>query len=137
MQLETSIETADMSSAAWTNDLFDQLIDLYHERSVLWNPSDENYKNKNKKKDAWKEISDIIGIHELELQRKIKNLTAQFFREKKRIKEEHKSGAATSNTSKWYGYERLLFLTDRNEPRVCVEKGLNETQVSMLYYFYT
>ncbi|XP_050507857.1 uncharacterized protein LOC126885343 [Diabrotica virgifera virgifera] len=110
----------------WTNELIDTLIDLYHTQSVLWNPKDVNYKNKNKKKDAWKTISDVMGLHELEIQRKIKNLTAQFFRKKKKLKEENKSGSATSDTTKWFAYQRLLFLSDKNEPKLCLEKGLNE-----------
>ncbi|XP_064071803.1 uncharacterized protein LOC135193401 [Vanessa tameamea] len=119
-------------SVSWTNELTETLIDLYHNQSVLWDSSDVDYKNKHKKKDAWKTISDVMGLHELEIQRKIKNLTAQFFREKKKLKEDNKSGSSTSETPRWFAYQRLLFLTDRNEPRICVERGLNETHDSGL-----
>ncbi|KAF5302381.1 hypothetical protein FQA39_LY10420 [Lamprigera yunnana] len=121
-----------MSVITWTNELTDTLIDLYRAQSVLWDSSDEGYKNKNKKKDAWKTITDVMGLHEFEfeIQRKIKNLTAQFFREKKKIKGDNKSAAAASDTPKWFAYKRLLYFTDRNEPRLCVEKGLNETRHS-------
>ncbi|XP_050345627.1 uncharacterized protein LOC126770310 [Nymphalis io] len=113
-------------SITWTNELTETLIDLYRKQTLLWDSSDVDYKNKNKKKDAWKTISDIMGLHELEIQRKIKNLTAQFFREKKKLKEDNKFGSSTSDTPRWFAYQRLLFLTDRNEPRLSVEKGLNE-----------
>ncbi|XP_046965476.1 uncharacterized protein LOC124533925 [Vanessa cardui] len=119
-------------SVTWTNELTETLIDLYHNQIVLWDSSDVHYKNKNKKKDAWKSISDIMGLHELEIQRKIKNLTAQFFREKKKLKEDNKSGSSTSETPRWFAYQRLLFLTDRNEPRLCAERGLNESHDSGL-----
>lgn len=127
-----SVENRNMS-VMWTNELIYQLIDLYRTQTVLWNPKDVHYRNKNKKKDAWKIISDVIRIHELELQRKIKNLTTQFFREKKKIKEENTSEAA-ANTSRWFAYQRLLFLTDRNDPTISIENGLNETHVIIHCY---
>uniref|UniRef100_A0A6P7GYH4 Uncharacterized protein LOC114344535 n=1 Tax=Diabrotica virgifera virgifera TaxID=50390 RepID=A0A6P7GYH4_DIAVI len=100
------------------------LIDLYHYHSVLWDSTDENYEDKVKKKASWKSISNFMRIHELEIRRKIKNLTSQFFREKKKIKEDTKSGT----TPKWFAYQSLLFLADKHEHRTSAdeEKGLNE-----------
>ncbi|XP_072399259.1 uncharacterized protein [Diabrotica undecimpunctata] len=111
-------------AVVWTNELTETLIHLYHSQTVLWDSTDENYKNKNKKKDSWKSISNFMGLHELELRRKIKNLTSQFFREKKKLKDDTKSGAC--DTPRWFAYQWLLFLTDKNEPRSFVEKELNE-----------
>lgn len=56
----------------WTNELTETLIDLYHKKNELWDSSNENYKNKDMKKDAWKSISDAMGIHMgvLEIQNK-------------------------------------------------------------------
>lgn len=36
------------------------LIDCVKSRSALWNPSDENYKNRNKKKEGWSEVCQIF-----------------------------------------------------------------------------
>ncbi|CAH0712831.1 unnamed protein product, partial [Brenthis ino] len=113
-------------SLTWTNELTETLIDLYHKHNMLWDQNDEDYKNKIKRKEALEAISGIMGIHELELKRKIKNLTTQFFRERKKTRKECKSGGLSGN-SKWFAYQRLLFLTDTNKSRSCMEKDSSET----------
>uniref|UniRef100_A0A6P7H0B9 Uncharacterized protein LOC114344536 n=1 Tax=Diabrotica virgifera virgifera TaxID=50390 RepID=A0A6P7H0B9_DIAVI len=111
-------------AVVWTIELPEMLIDLSHYHSVLWVSTDKHYEDKVKKKASWKSISNFMRIHELEIRRKIKNLTSQFFREKKKIKEDTKSGT----TPKWFAYQSLLFLADKHEHRTSAdeEKGLNE-----------
>ncbi|KAK9880088.1 hypothetical protein WA026_008604 [Henosepilachna vigintioctopunctata] len=51
-----------------------ELIELYKERSFLWNSKDTMYHNKNKREDAWGEISKMMQIPVPELKAKMKTL---------------------------------------------------------------
>lgn len=112
-----------------------QLIDLYYERPILWDQTQSNYKNKYKKNDAWSEISEVMGVEKVEIEKKMKNLIGQFYRECKRMK----SGAGTDEVveSKWFAFKSLMFLKDKNKPRTTTEAGIEENcQVSSIQYYY-
>lgn len=55
-----------MSCEVETN--IERLIQLVEERNCIWDISSENYKDKNLKKEAWREICEelIIGFNDLD-----------------------------------------------------------------------
>lgn len=57
-------------------------------------------------------------------------MVAQFYRERKKYLSMKKSGAGAYFTTKWFGYNSLLFLRDKNKVRPCREGGFSETAVS-------
>lgn len=41
----------------WSQEKVMELIDLYKQKSILWNPTDPHHFNRLKKSDAWEEIA--------------------------------------------------------------------------------
>nr|CAH7769819.1 unnamed protein product [Callosobruchus chinensis] len=104
-----------MPSTAWTNELVVELIDNYKLHECLWNAKHIKYKCRNTKLDAWVTLAEKTGKNVAEVKRKVKNIVAQFARERRRRRTMKKSGAAAYFKSKWFAYESLLFPADKNE----------------------
>ncbi|XP_050315638.1 uncharacterized protein LOC126750161 [Anthonomus grandis grandis] len=107
----------------WTDEETLAFIDMYRVRSSLWNSSNSDYKNKNRRHDGLTEIAVSFGIEKQEVERKIKNLQSHFSRERKKELESKKTGSGTDEAyvSKWFAYQAMLFLTDKNKPRKTVD----------------
>ncbi|XP_011143488.1 uncharacterized protein LOC105185577 isoform X2 [Harpegnathos saltator] len=103
----------------WDQEICMQLINEYRNREVLWNPRDSAYYNKVKKEDAWKELSEKIGKNSEEVKKKIESLKGSYRREKARVKTSIGTGKGRREIykSKWFAYETLQFLEDKDEPR--------------------
>ncbi|KAG8255559.1 hypothetical protein J6590_089641 [Homalodisca vitripennis] len=109
------------SEIDWSRETVMQLIDLYREQPVLWNPMDPDFKNKNLKNYAWNDISREIKASNTEVQAKVKTLLAQFQRELKK----KKSGlGADEYKSKWCYFKAMLFLKDKTTARKIKEAGI-------------
>ncbi|KAL4720031.1 hypothetical protein ACJJTC_014225 [Scirpophaga incertulas] len=115
-----------MSGFTWSNENVITLIELFQERQVLWNPQMDEYKDRNKKHDAWMQIAAEFNLDKQAIEKKMRSLIGQFQRECKKPK----SGAGADDIPKWFAYKKLLFLKDRNKPEETVDGGLsvNETQ---------
>lgn len=103
----------------WSNEKVLTLIELYRSRPILWDCKLRGYKDRKKRHDAFIEIAVSFGIEKDEIERKLKNLLCHLSREMKKEKDSVKSGGGTEEVykSKWFAYESLLFLKDRNRPR--------------------
>lgn len=116
----------------WNNDEIIQLVEEYKKYECLWVPANSNYNCRNSKEDAWREISQVLKGDVTDIKRKMKNLIAQFYRERKKISSMKKSGSGAVLISKWFAYNSMLFLRDKNKIRKCREGGLNADEVSEL-----
>lgn len=106
----------------WFKDDVFRLIDLYRDRPCLWDNDDIDRRDKAKKEESWNEISDILHVERAEVERKMKSLSTQFYREyKRKIKIETETGSDEGFRSKWFAYERLSFLSRRvkDRPTIC------------------
>lgn len=110
----------------WTNEKVISLIELYHARPVLWDCRLKEYKDRSKRHDAFVEIGLHFGVEKEVVERKLKNLICHFSREVKKERDSAKSGNGRDEVfkSKWFCYDSMLFLKDRNRPR-----GMTDTQV--------
>lgn len=105
----------------WTTEKTTKLIEIYQSSEVLWDPTNEGYRNKNKRLDALCNISQIMQVPREEVERKIKNLVGQFSREMKKIKQKKKTHHNSADYgdahhhSKWFAFKLLLFLKDKNK----------------------
>lgn len=54
----------------WPDSKSLQLIRLYREKRVLWDPSDENYKNIKKKAHGWEEIATEMDMDVITVKKK-------------------------------------------------------------------
>ncbi|CAH0560412.1 unnamed protein product [Brassicogethes aeneus] len=107
----------------WTTEEVSNLIESYRAHTNLWNPKNTEYKNRIKKMDSLKEIAKLFNTNFNEVERKIKNLITQYQRERRNYKNMKKSGAGQIFKPKWFGYNSMLFLNDKNKPRRGVEAG--------------
>ncbi|XP_045101913.1 transcription factor Adf-1-like [Portunus trituberculatus] len=108
----------------WTKEQKFMLIELYQSHPVLWDPTDPTYKNKVKKLDAWRSISQALAVERAEVEKKMKTLIGQFRREQK--KRNAKSGAGTGDAyiSTWFAFKSMKFLLTRNRPHPTNDCGI-------------
>ncbi|XP_050509166.1 uncharacterized protein LOC126886336 [Diabrotica virgifera virgifera] len=112
----------------WTHELVLELIENYKLCECLWNTKHAQYKCRNAKHDAWTTLAEKTGSNIEEVKRKMKNVIAQFYRERKKYRTLKKSGTGAVFISKWFAYEVLLFLAGRNKVRKCTEKGITTSE---------
>ncbi|XP_064091706.1 uncharacterized protein LOC135205269 isoform X3 [Macrobrachium nipponense] len=110
----------------WTREEVATLIDLYRSHTILWDPWDEEFKNRAKKTDAWKAISECMQKERIEVEKKMKNLISQFYREVKKMREKKVTqGYGIIYNSSWFAFESLKFLLERNK-HPAFEAGLQD-----------
>ncbi|XP_063373768.1 uncharacterized protein LOC134661570 [Cydia amplana] len=100
----------------------DLLISLVEERPVLWDKTIEEYKDKDKKNSAWKEVCRSIfpTFDEQtnkektkignEVLKKWKNMKDNFTKYAKRLESLNKSGAGATKVKEYHFYKQLMFL---------------------------
>nr|XP_012221800.1 PREDICTED: uncharacterized protein LOC105671868 [Linepithema humile] len=101
----------------WSEKEIVKLIECYKEEPVLWNVKLTDYRNKNKKNNAWNNISVKLKIDKMEIERKMKVLLAEYRREKQKTDKKLKAGIGTNEvySTSWFGYKYLSFLSDKNK----------------------
>ncbi|XP_053613681.1 uncharacterized protein LOC128677097 isoform X2 [Plodia interpunctella] len=100
----TNTETS-FNWTQWNNDLVFKLIDHYRERPVLWDLDLPEHKDKRKKKVAWVQIAQAMGMDKQTVERKIKILYTQFRREL--------LIRSDTEESKWFAFKNMYFLKKR------------------------
>ncbi|XP_031332855.1 uncharacterized protein LOC116163143 [Photinus pyralis] len=103
----------------WSNDKCLELIDIYEKYPVLWEPKHKFYFSKTKKNDAWDEISKIMNVDAKTVKIKMNSLLGSFRSQKSKGKKTIGTGKARQEVyiSKWFAFERMHFLLDRDAPR--------------------
>lgn len=114
---------SDSTKMEWSKELTTHLIELFREHRVLWDPTFMDFKNRNKKHDAWTELGAELKTDSSEVEKKMRKLIGQFQRELKKGKSG--DGADATYKTKWIFFKMLLFLKDKNEPRHSTEGGLS------------
>ena len=97
-------------AVVWSNDKIMQLIELFQSKPLLWDSSIKEYKDRNKKNDAFEEISQALNIPKKDVETKIHVLRTQFTREKKKLSAKKTTGSGAIEKCKWIYYEPLEFL---------------------------
>ena len=122
----------------WTSEKIINFIKEIEIRPVLWDSSNGDYKSRNKKHDANQELAERFDCDTTEVLRKWKIILAQYRREKQKIKSSKMSGVGASDVykPKWFGFEYLQFLRERDAPTDSINTldGINE-QVSLYRSF--
>ncbi|XP_011866239.1 PREDICTED: uncharacterized protein LOC105561123 [Vollenhovia emeryi] len=107
----------------WSKDMTTRSIELFREKRVLWDPTVMDFKDRNKKHDAWTELGADMEMSANEVEKKMRMLIGQFQRELKKGKSG--DGADAPYKSKWIFFKMLLFLKDKNEPRHSTEASFS------------
>jgi hypothetical protein len=95
----------------WTDMEVSHLIELYEERSVLWNIFDKNYHKREIRNDAFAALAEELDIPLADVKAKLTSLRAYLGKE---IADTNKSKSGQSTdqlyASNWVYWERLQFL---------------------------
>ncbi|XP_050510472.1 uncharacterized protein LOC126887153 [Diabrotica virgifera virgifera] len=106
--------------AQWPDDKCIELIDLYHNKRILWDPKDRDHFQKSLKDDAWREIGETMDTPAEDCKWKMINLLASFRREKRKVSRGTcgiGKGRDEAYESRWFAYAAMRFLEDRDPPR--------------------
>lgn len=124
----------------WTREKVLQVIDLYRENVLLWNPQHSDYKDRTKRKDALKRISETLEIDQSDVDKKIKTLLSQYRREAKKVSSQN----GDCGTSKWFAYNSMTFLVDRfkytqnmDNSEVLKRKLVNKRKIIAFYTLFS
>lgn len=90
----------------WGNNLILRLIDVYREKTILWDVKDVFFKNKKKKEDAWEEIAREFDTSTSDVKKKINSLLASFRRERQKIIKPSGAGTEDIYDRKWFAFKR-------------------------------
>ncbi|XP_053970934.1 uncharacterized protein LOC128872351 isoform X1 [Hylaeus volcanicus] len=107
----------------WSNEMALQLIDAYKKYPLLWNTKDPYHFSRSKKMDAWESIGASFGMPAVHVKQKISSLLGSFRREKAKGASSIRTGKARKAVynSKWFAFERMSFLLDKDKPRTTVD----------------
>ncbi|XP_034183421.2 uncharacterized protein LOC117605803 [Osmia lignaria lignaria] len=116
----------------WTEEKMIKLIEQYRKFENLWNPTDINYFKRNEKVDAWEKIGIKINRSSDDCRKKIVSLLSSYRREKSRTKMSMRTGkrAAKIYRSRWFAYDSLKFLEDRDTLREKLDTGSLSTALT-------
>ena len=92
-----------------------ELVELWEGESVLYDITDDDYRDKNKRSAAFKRIIEemtLEGITETDVNNCMKNLRTQYLKEKRKTDDSVTTGKGTNDLyiSKWKFYAPLSFL---------------------------
>ena len=109
--LRDTVDSFKMAKREWSRDEIEEIIVEYEGRPSLWDVCSPEYRDRNKKIEAWTTLAVKLDREIGEVQRKIHNLRNQFCQELKKSCEA-KSGQATAQTSKskWPYFDSLKFI---------------------------
>nr|CAH7742410.1 unnamed protein product [Callosobruchus chinensis] len=95
-----------------------EFIEDYRSYQCLWDIHSKFYTNKNKRNDAYRELSEKYNINEKAVKNKIKSLRSYFSKEHQKVTEmKSGSGSDSKYDSTWFAYRQLLFIADSVTPR--------------------
>lgn len=101
-----------------------EFIEVYRKFPCLWKIKSEEYRNKNKRNQAYEELLKKMKENDSNatiqtVKNKIDALRGTFRKELKKIKDSQRSGAGEDEVYKphlWY-FDHLVFITDQETPR--------------------
>ena len=101
----------------WSKEKTLKLIELLQLNANLWNTSlCDTRRDKQKRKEELRGISDILGITISDATKKIQHLRTQYNREAAREARANSEGPNETYLSNWYAYEYLHFMKHSNKP---------------------
>jgi hypothetical protein len=101
----------------WSKDSTLKLIELLQLNASLWNPSlCENRRDKQKRKEELRNISQILDISVPDATKKIQHLRTQYNRESAKEARALAEDPNDRYISNWYAFEYLHFMKDSNKP---------------------
>lgn len=123
-----------MSCDSWSKKRTLSFLDAIKDRPSLWDATDPDYKDRQKKADDWRSLSKQFTLPISDLKRKLNALKSQYSREKAKGEKSRKSGSGTKTIykSNWWGIKEMGFLYENNEP-VDTADNIGSEDVSLFF----
>ncbi|XP_022835378.1 uncharacterized protein LOC111362858 [Spodoptera litura] len=115
-------------SFKWNDETVLQLINYFQDNEILWNIKHADHKNRSKRTVALNSIAISFGIDRTEVERKLKNVTSHYFREKKKVEESATAADGLRYESKWFAYKPLQFLRGKNKSHETLNSEITGSQ---------
>lgn len=117
----------------WTSENTLKLIEDLHSLPCLWDVQSAEYKNRNKKIDAYDTLASKYSVSVMQVEKKIQALKTQFRREHRKLVS--KTCGGSRKKAAWFGYEQLLFLLQGNESKISrsTDNAYVQIEVSFRY----
>lgn len=117
-------------ASEWNDELVLTFIEEFKKYQCLWNPKDIDRKSKNKKNDAYHDLSLHFKKPKEEIKKKINNLIQSYRGYRRKIKTTKVSGAGRKDVFKpsWFAFDAInTFMQDVYTPH-----GTTDTMVSVI-----
>ncbi|KAL7739182.1 hypothetical protein ACLKA6_011937 [Drosophila palustris] len=111
----------------WSDEQFYQLIDLVEERPTLWDFTNGDYKNRNKREISWEEISKALDLPKDEVANKWNLLRQQFRNAHSKVQSTKSGQAAADRKPPNKFYSALHFM----QPILSVDSGSRTSSYNM------
>ncbi|XP_026758115.1 uncharacterized protein LOC113517596 [Galleria mellonella] len=109
----------------WSKDKTLKLIELLQVNASIWNPSlCDTRRDKQKRKEELRVISELLGISVPDTTKKIQHLRTQYNRESAREARANAEDPNDRYVSNWYAFEYLHFMKDSNKPYRVLQSDL-------------
>ncbi|XP_055389975.1 uncharacterized protein LOC129618961 [Condylostylus longicornis] len=114
---KTYFKMAIIIEETWSNEKCLELLDKYEKYPVLWDTKHPNYYSKTIRTENWQKVADYFDTDVANIKRKICSLMGSFRAQKAKGKEiiGEGSNAKEVYVSKWFAFERMLFLLGQTE----------------------
>lgn len=108
----------------WSNDEVIQFLECYEGEPVIWDPQNENHKDKRKKVEAWDRLSELLNVSVKDLKTKKDILMITFRRHLKKKLDSIRAGCGDIYEPVWFAYptmERFLLPVYANSVNMNVD----------------
>lgn len=120
----------------WSKHKTLKLVELLQVNASLWNPTlCDTRRDKQKRKEELRAISEILGISTAETTKKIQHLRTQYNRESSREARANAEDPNDRYISNWYAFEYLHFMKDSNKPYTILHSVSTCCQFSFIKYY--
>lgn len=125
----------------WTRSVVSNLIHIYKKYECLWQIDSPNYKNKNKRLEAWHSLCNEVNsrlklqLSTEDIQKKISGLRTSYSKEVKLVEGSRHSGAGDNDgvpvyEPTWWAFHSLSFLNKYVRPLTYGHSNINIKQVN-------
>lgn len=108
--MSETIHELQMTNRLWTNEETEILISTMEAAPELWDPTQEDYKNRAKRTDTIEQIAAQFQTDTKEISRKLHNLRTQFNNELRKMKIKKNRHGGDEYKSSWKFFDSLRFM---------------------------
>lgn len=113
----------------WNIDKNREFLEDVRSYPAIWDATDDSYHKVDARADAYRELEDKYHVLRSDMEKKIKQWKGQYKREKAKVESSKGTGTGTNQVyrPKWWGWDCVGFLDEKNVPRRTKDTASRET----------